>query len=747
MSKLIQVPSKKWLKYKWYGVIKRFQSTFETFVNLGNRTLTIETGKLAKFADGAAVIKQGETSVLVTAVTKNLSQPSSFLPLTVDYRLKAAAAGRIPMNYFRRERGPSESEILTSRVVDRSIRPLFQDESSREIQVCCNVLAVDGENDPTILSINAASAAIAVSSVQYQWNGPVGAVRVGYVDDRFVINPLRHELEQSKINLVVTSSKQGIVMLEGGANAVDYDLFKEAIKVGYEESFNIIDSIEDLRKTASENKYIPKRLPPRFQDTEIQDAVYRLCNTKLTAVFTDYNHDKFSRDSAVKVVVSGVLSELKDLYPSMTEDDLNQYIQKCIKQVFRENIFSTGKRCDGRSLTQLRNISCSVDVLKPLHGSSLFQRGQTQVLCTMAYDSLDMSLKFDPVAQLISGAKEKNFMLHYEFPAYATNEIGRPGTATARREIGHGALAERGLRPIIPDNLPFTLRLTSEVLESNGSSSMASVCGGSLALMDAGVPVREAAAGVAIGLVTQMDKYGDIASHRVLTDLMGIEDYFGDMDFKIAGTKNGVTALQADIKLSFLPLDIVFEAIDAGKSGINRMLKIMNSVISKPREPKSNAPVTEKFTVNPQKRSRVIGVGGQRLRQLAQKTGVQMSVLDESTFDLFAPDKTALEEAKELLNVWLEEKAAPNLVFGAIYTVKILEVKVAGAMVEIHPSMEPVFIHRKQLDIRMVQDATVLGFKPGDEIQVKYFGNDPVSGGIRLSRRVLLSPALPAFKS
>ncbi|XP_056021398.1 polyribonucleotide nucleotidyltransferase 1, mitochondrial-like isoform X2 [Ostrea edulis] len=725
MWKLIYFHSNKWMKFTRWDPIKRFQSTASISVKLGNRDLTIETGKLAKFADGAAVIKQGETSVLVTAVSKALPQPSPFLPLTVDYRLKAAAAGRIPMNYFRRERGPTENEILTSRVIDRSLRPLIPEECQKEIQHRLQQLC-------------------RLSHGKVLW---VGAVRVGYVDKSFVINPLRHELERSDINLMITSSKQGIVMLEGGANNVDYELFKEAIKIGHAESFRIINSIQNLATEVKTFKH--QSQPPASQDNfrELRDTVYRLCNTKLRAIFTNYSHDKFSRDSAVKNAVAGVMKELKDLYPSLSDDQLNWYIQKCIKHVFRDNIFKTEKRCDGRDLSDLRNISCSVDILKPLHGSSLFQRGQTQVLCTMAYDSLDMSLKFDPVAQLISGAKEKNFMLHYEFPPYATNEIGRPGATLARREIGHGALAERGLSPIVPDNLPFTLRLTSEVLESNGSSSMASVCGGSLALMDAGVPIKEAAAGVAIGLVTQLNYEGKITKHRVLTDLLGIEDYFGDMDFKIAGTRNGVTALQADIKLESLPIEIVFEAIKAGKSGISRILDIMDTVISKPRKPKSNAPVKEKFVVNPQKRSRVVGIGGQRLRQLAQKTGVQMSAVDESTFDLFAPDKTAMLEAKELLESWLEEKPAPRLDFGAIYTVRILEVNVQGVMVEVHPSIEPVFIHRSQLDLRKVHDATVLGLTPGDEIQVKYFGSDPVSGQIRLSRRILLSPALPLFKS
>lgn len=338
-------------------------------------------------------------------------------------------------------------------------------------------------------------------------------------------------------------------------------------------------------------------------------------------------------------------------------------------------------------------------------------------------------------------------MCFVQFPPYATNEIGRPGAALARREIGHGALAERGLRPIIPDNLPFSLRVTSEVLESNGSSSMASVCGGSLALMDAGVPVKEAAAGVAIGLMTKINYQGETIDHRILTDLLGIEDYCGDMDFKMAGTRNGITAIQADIKIEGLPLKIVSKAIDAGKSGIVRILDIMDTVIKTPRQDKKNSPVKETFVINPKKRGRIMGFGGSKIRELAQKTGVQMSPVDDSVFELFAPDSSAMEEGKALLNSWLEEKPAPDMEFGAIYTVKILEVNVTGALVEIHKNMEPVFIHRRQLDTRLVEDARLLGFKPGDEIQVKYFGNDPTSGQVRLSRRLLLSPSVSAFKS
>eukprot|EP00105_Crassostrea_gigas_P011946 XP_011427789.1 PREDICTED: polyribonucleotide nucleotidyltransferase 1, mitochondrial [Crassostrea gigas] len=731
-------------KLKRWDLIKRWASTTSgvnsVTVKVGKRDLTIETGKLAKFADGAAVIKQGETSVLVTVVSKSLSQPSSFLPLTVDYRLKAAAAGRIPMNYFRRERGPTDNEILTSRVIDRSIRPLFPEDCQRELQVMCNVLAVDGENDPAVLSINAASCATALSLMP--WNGPVGAVRVGYIDGKIVINPQRHELEKSDINLIVASSLQGVVMLEGGANIVSYDLMKQAINTGHIENMKIIQSIQQM----TENSTKAKSTPREVQD-ELWKTVYNVCSKAFYPIFNDHTHDKFSRDAKVKTEIEKATKVLLEIYPNVDRELLNSYIQKCFKEVFRKNIFKTDKRCDGRGLSDLRNISCSVDVLKPLHGSSLFQRGQTQVLCTMAYDSLDMSLKFDPVSQLISGVKEKNFMLHYEFPPYATNEIGRPGAALARREIGHGALAERGLRPIIPDNLPFSLRVTSEVLESNGSSSMASVCGGSLALMDAGVPVKEAAAGVAIGLMTKINYQGETIDHRILTDLLGIEDYCGDMDFKMAGTRNGITAIQADIKIEGLPLKIVSKAIDAGKSGIVRILDIMDTVIKTPRQDKKNSPVKETFVINPKKRGRIMGFGGSKIRELAQKTGVQMSPVDDSVFELFAPDSSAMEEGKALLNSWLEEKPAPDMEFGAIYTVKILEVNVTGALVEIHKNMEPVFIHRRQLDTRLVEDARLLGFKPGDEIQVKYFGNDPTSGQVRLSRRLLLSPSVSAFKS
>uniref|UniRef100_K1R5C2 polyribonucleotide nucleotidyltransferase n=1 Tax=Magallana gigas TaxID=29159 RepID=K1R5C2_MAGGI len=659
-----------------------------------DRDLTIETGKLAKFADGAAVIKQGETSVLVTVVSKSLSQPSSFLPLTVDYRLKAAAAGRIPMNYFRRERGPTDNEILTSRVIDRSIRPLFPEDCQRELQVMCNVLAVDGENDPAVLSINAASCATALSLMP--WNGPVGAVRVGYIDGKIVINPQRHELEKSDINLIVASSLQGVVMLEGGANIVSYDLMKQAINTGHIENMKIIQSIQQM----TENSTKAKSTPREVQD-ELWKTVYNVCSKAFYPIFNDHTHDKFSRDAKVKTEIEKATKVLLEIYPNVDRELLNSYIQKCFKEVFRKNIFKTDKRCDGRGLSDLRNISCSVDVLKPLHGSSLFQRGQTQVIGQE------------------SGVKEKNFMLHYEFPPYATNEIGRPGAALARREIGHGALAERGLRPIIPDNLPFSLRVTSEVLESNGSSSMASVCGGSLALMDAGVPVKEAAAGVAIGLMTKINYQGETIDHRILTDLLGIEDYCGDMDFKMAGTRNGITAIQADIKIEGLPLKIVSKAIDAGKSGIVRILDIMDTVIKTPRQDKKNSPVKETFVINPKKRGRIMGFGGSKIRELAQKTGVQMSPVDDSVFELFAPDSSAMEEGKALLNSWLEEKPAPDMEFGAIYTVKILE----------------------------VEDARLLGFKPGDEIQVKYFGNDPTSGQVRLSRRLLLSPSVSAFKS
>ncbi|XP_063831070.1 polyribonucleotide nucleotidyltransferase 1, mitochondrial [Ostrinia nubilalis] len=695
--------------------------------------LNFSHGRYARFADGACVATLGNTSVLSTVVSKAKQSPASFLPLVVDYRQKAAAAGRIPTNFLRRELGPTEREILTSRLIDRSLRPLFPQNYNYDTQIVCNMLAVDATNPPETIAINAASAALALSDVP--WNGPVGAVRVGQIDNEVIVNPTRKDLEKSILNLVVVATKSNlVVMLEGNASDILQQDLLRAIKLGTKEAQHIVRAIEKLQKDHGKMKREFETQAPL--DQSIVESIKTLSSMKIREILSDHTHDKISRDVAVSELRQTVLNQLRD-----TEADVNQLqdaFNANLKQIFRDMIFETDVRCDGRHLDDLRNISCEVSLYEPLHGSAVFQRGQTQVLCTVAFDSPDSALKMDTLTMLTSGIKEKNFFLHYEFPSYATGEVGR-GSGPGRREAGHGALAERGLLPLVPP-LPYAVRLTAEVLESNGSSSMASVCGGSLALLDAGVGLAAPAAGVAIGLVSRHDG-ATLTDYRILTDLLGIEDYMGDMDFKVAGSKKGITALQADIKIPGLPLKIVMESVQKACDAKAKIIDIMNQCIDKPRQGrKENMPVTEELEVEVHQRAKLLGLGGINLKRLYVETGVQVTPIDEIKYSVFAPSQTAMDEAKARIAAWLAAERTPELEFGAVYKARVVEVRDIGVMVTLYPGMAPALVHNSQLDHRKIMHPSALNLEVGSDIQVKYFGRDPVSGQARLSRKVLASP-------
>nr|CAI5850272.1 unnamed protein product [Callosobruchus analis] len=695
------------------------------------RNLNISSGQYARLADGCAVGTLGDTSVMVTAVSKTKPTQANFLPLVVDYRQKLAAAGRIPTNFFRRELGPTEREILTSRLIDRSLRPLFPDGYNYETQIVCNMLAVDGVHNPDVISINAASAALSLSDIP--WNGPIGAVRVGFIDNEVIINPTRKELQLSLLNLVIAATRRNlIVMLEGNANDILLPDLQKSIKTGTKEAQHIVNGIEKLQKTCGKPKRSSEK-PPEPSE-EVMEAMRSLTEMRAKEIFKNYTYDKIGRDQALNEVRTDATEAIKPSFPDIDSNLINEAYNRIVKKIFRDVIFEEERRCDGREFDQLRDISCKVNLYKPLHGSSIFQRGQTQVFCTVTLDSHESAMKLDP----LSGIKEKNFFVHYEFPPFATNEIGRMGPI-GRREMGHGALAEKGLMSVLPHDFPFTIRLTSEVLESNGSSSMATVCGGSLALMDAGVPLTSPAAGVAIGLVTRYnaDKK-EIEEYQILTDILGIEDYMGDMDFKIAGTRKGITALQADIKIPGLPLKIVMESLQKAVDAKSSILSIMHDCIDKPRlEKKDNWPVCEKLEVEAHKRSRLLGVGGYNVKKLYAETGVQVSQVDDTTFQIFAPSQHAMDEAKEIIDKLLTTEKAPDLDFGGIYKATIVELRDIGVMVTLYPGMPPALLHNSQLDQRKVAHPSALGLEVGQEIQVKYFGRDPVSGLMRLSRKVL----------
>uniref|UniRef100_A0A1Q3F1Q2 polyribonucleotide nucleotidyltransferase n=1 Tax=Culex tarsalis TaxID=7177 RepID=A0A1Q3F1Q2_CULTA len=707
------------------------------------RVVRISSGKYARFADGCSVVTVGDTAVMVTAVARQKQGGggnASFLPLTVDYRQKAAAAGRIPTNFLRREMGPSEKEILAARLVDRSVRPLFPADFRCDTQLVCNMLAIDASQLPDVQAINAASAALSLSDIP--WNGPVGAVRVGLVDNEIIVNPTRKELQLSALDLVVSATRQNlVVMLEGRGNIVNENELRMAVKKGTQEAQLIINGIEKLQKSYGKPKRTVEALPQA--DEEIEAAVRTMAEMRLREIFRDFSHDKFSRDQAVSKTRTDTIDKVWSSYPGVDPALIGECFNKFTKSVFREMVFEENRRCDGRYLDDLRKISSSVNIHKPLHGSALFQRGQTQVFATVALDSLESALKLDPITSLDMGVKSKNFFLHYEFPPYATGETGKIGPV-GRREIGHGALAEKGLLPIIPNDNPFTIRLTAEVLESNGSSSMATVCAGSMALMDAGIPVQEAAAGVAIGLMTKYENNDTkhLQDYRILTDLLGIEDYLGDMDMKVAGTRRGMTAIQADIKVPGIPLKVVMEALQKAMEARFKILDLMNESINTVRTLKKDCwPVTDKLQIEPHQRSKLIGPGGINIRRLYLETGVQLTQEDDNQFRIFAPSEAAMHEAKEYLDTLMKTEKVPDLEFGAIYTAKIVEMKDTGVMVTLYPSMPPALLHNSQLDQRKIAHPSVLGFEVGSEIQVKYFGRDPVSGFMRLSRKVLQGPA------
>lgn len=715
-------------------------------VDLGEKKLEISSGRLARFADGAAVVQLGETSVMVTAVSKTKPSPSQFMPLVVDYRQKAAAAGRIPTNYLRRELGTTDNEILTSRLIDRSIRPLFPPGYFYDTQVLCNLLAVDGVNDPDVLAINAASAALALSDIP--WHGPIGAVRVGLIDEKMVINPTRAEMSSSSLNLIVAGAPSSqVVMIEASAENVLQQDFCHAVKVGVKHTQQIILAIQ---KMAREQKVI-KRTPVKIFSvpSEMVEHVRQFASGRIYAVFTDYTHDKISRDEAINKVRLETEENLKERFPQAEPFEVIESFNTVSKEIFRNLVLNEFKRCDGRELTALRNISCDVDLFKPLHGSALFQRGQTQVLSSVTFDSLESSIKADIITTALSGIKDKNFMLHYEFPPYATNETGKMGGIN-RRELGHGALAEKALRPVIPKDFPFTIRVTAEVLESNGSSSMASACGGSLALMDAGVPISSPVAGVAVGLISKAnpENSSEIQDYRILTDILGIEDYLGDMDFKLAGTNKGITALQADVKIPGLPLKVVMEAVQQATVAKREILGIMNKCIAKPRATrKENGPVIENVRVPVSKRARFVGPGGYNLRRLQAQAGVTISQVDEETFSVFAPTPGAMNEAQDFISDICKDDQEQQLEFGGIYTATIIEIRDIGVMVKLYPNMSAVLLHNSQLDHKRIKHPSALGLEVGQQIQVKYFGRDPTDGRMRLSRKVLQSPAATIVKT
>jgi len=682
---------------------------------VADKTLKIETGKLANQADSSVTVRYGDTVVLVTTCVGSPSQDKvDFVRLTVDYEERHYAVGKIPGSFIRREGRPSEQATLTARLTDRSMRPLLSKGLSNEVQVVITVLSTDQENAPDILALIGASASLMLSSVPF--NGPVAAVRVGYIDDKFVVNPTLLQLNDSLIEVVVASTKDAVVMVEAEGQQAQEELFLEAIKIGHEANQEIIKIQEELQKINGKPKLELKavELPPDLVSTvssEFED--------KITSAVTQA--DKVEREEVADSLKKEIIEKLKD---SFSETDIEKVIEDHLKKAARKYILGNKTHLDGRQRTEIRPLNSEVGLLPRTHGSALFTRGRTQVLTISTLGSLRQE-------QLIDGLgleETKRFMHHYNFPPFSTGEVKRMGTP-GRREIGHGALAERSLFPVIPDEKDFsyTIRLVSEVLSSNGSTSMASVCASTLALMDAGVPIKAPVAGIAMGLVT-----GENNEYVVLTDIEGKEDAYGDMDFKVAGTRNGVTAIQLDIKLQGINQQILTDALMQARDARLFILDNMAKAIAASRSELSPyAPRVHKISVDPSKIGTVIGPGGKTIRSIIEETKVTIDVENDGTVIIGSNNEEAAKRAIDMI-----EGLTREVEVGAIYTGKVTRVTNFGAFVEVLPKKEGL-VHISELaDYRVAKVEDVV--KEGDEITVKVTEIDHL-GRVNLSRRAVFA--------
>ena len=680
-------------------------------MDLAGRTLTIETGELAKQAGGAALVRYGDTVVLVTATASKEAKDIDFFPLTVDYEEKMYAVGRIPGGFVKREGRPPETAILHSRLIDRPIRPLFDKGCRNEVHVCATVLSVDQDNAPEICGMIGASAALALSDIP--WAGPIAGVRIGRVNGSFVINPTVAQLEATDLNVVVAGTKDAILMVEGGAQEVAEDVLLDAIMAAHEEIKRIVSFQEEMVAVAGKEKRV---LPTHALDEDILAAVKEYAHDALDKAVRCA--DKQQRDAQQDEVYADTLAHFEEIYPE-NMDDVNMALEKMTKEIVRHMITVEKIRPDGRQLDEVRPISVRVGVLPRTHGSGLFTRGQTQVLniCTLA----PLSEK-----QTIDGIgieTEKRYIHHYNFPSYSVGEA-RSSRGPGRREIGHGALAERALLAVLPteEEFPYAMRLVSEVLESNGSSSMASVCGSTLSLMDAGVPIKAPVAGIAMGLVTQGEHY------TILTDIQGMEDALGDMDFKVAGTAKGVTAIQMDIKISGLSREILKEALEQAHKGRMHIMGKMLAVIDAPRDNMSPwAPRIITMNIDPDKIRDVIGQGGKVIRGIIEETGAKIDIEDDGTIFIAAVEEAAANKAIEIITNLTKEVEV-----GEVYLGRVTRLMNFGAFVEVLPGKEGL-VHISKLAKERVENVEDV-VNVGDEIMVKVIEIDK-QGRINLSRK------------
>jgi polyribonucleotide nucleotidyltransferase len=688
---------------------------------IGGRILSLEAGKVAKQADGAVMVSYGHTIVLVTAVSaKEAREGKDFLPLTVDYQEMHYAAGKIPGGFFRREIGrPTEKEVLTSRLIDRPIRPLFPKGYNFETQIIATVLSVDQENNPDVLALIGASAALSISDIPFA--GPIAGVRMGRVGGKLILNPTSTELLESDLNLIVAGSREAVVMVEGGGKVIQEAELLEAIYEAHSAIQAILDLQEELRAALSK----PKRLfEPKIREEALTAKVVEMAGNSVSEALTIA--DKMERQDRMDQIRKDTLAALQESYPGQDRviiDSLSEWT----KHRMREMILKESRRIDGREFHQIRPVTCEVGILPRTHGTALFTRGETQALVVTTLGTSSDEQKIDG----LSGESYKSFMLHYNFPPYCVGEV-RMMRGPGRRDIGHGALAERALTPVLPvsEDFPYTVRIVSEVLESNGSSSMATVCGGSMALMDAGVPVKMHVAGIAMGLIKEGEQV------VILSDIIGDEDHLGDMDFKVAGTSEGISAVQMDIKISGITREIMARALDQARQGRLFILELMVRTIPAPRTSVSEyAPKIITLQINPDKIREVIGPGGKVIRAIVAETGAKIDIEDSGRIIIASPDSQVSDKVIAIIKGIVREPEVGEIFRGTVK--KIMDF---GAFVEILPGTEGL-IHISQLDNQRVNKVTDI-VKEGDEVVVKVLEIDK-QGKIRLSRKAALGLPVP----
>ena len=693
-------------------------------IQTGTQPIHIEAGKLAKQADGAVSVQLGETIVIVATVAATSAKPGQdFFPLTVDYREKAAAAGRFPGGYFKREGRPTEKEILTCRMIDRPIRPLFPKGWYNEVQVQSILLSADGENDPDVLSIIGASAALMVSDIP--WAGPLGAVRVGRIKGQFLANPTHAQMAESDLDLVYVGNERELVMFEGAAKEISEADFNAALQFGQDSCQPIIAAQKELARRAGKTKraVVLNVVPEEI----LQEAKALAGDRMVPALLTP---GKLAREAAVKAVTDEVGAKLVEKFGAekVTEFVLKDAFYYLQKEAVRGLILDGRKRMDARGFEDVRPLSCEVGLLPRAHGSALFSRGETQALVLATLGTSEDAQEFDSYT---GGESEKQFILHYNFPNFSVGETGRI-SGPGRREIGHGALAERSIEPMVPvDAFPYTIRVTCEIMESNGSTSMASVCGGSLALMDAGVPLTRPVAGISIGICTDTNDQGAISRYQLLTDILGWEDAFCDMDCKIAGTEKGITGFQLDLKLAGLPHKLMAEAVERARVARLAILKKMTETLAVPRPELSKyAPRIITLKINPERIGELIGPGGKNIKRIVEESGCEINIEDDGTVKIYSVSAEGMKIAREAI-----ENMTAEIEVGKVYRGKVVTIKEFGCFVEIFPGKDGL-VHISELaNFRVKQTEDIV--KIGDEIWVKCIGIDD-KGRVKLSRKAAM---------